>query len=212
LPPDRHLRLRALHRTSAGLIAVFAAVHIANHLASLWGISVHLRVMELARTVYRQPVVEGLLLACVAFQVASGLWFVGSGWRQRAGAVAWAQALSGSYLALFLLVHVGAVLFGRGALGLDTNFYYAAAGLHVAPFHYFFVPYYFLAVVALFTHLGCALYWIGPAPLRHRGRAVVACALAGAGVALLIVLSLAGQVQPLQVPAPYLSTFGPPSP
>lgn len=64
-----------------------------------------------------------------------------------------------AYLPFFLVVHVAAVVVGRSALGLDTNFYFAAAGFHVWPFGLFFGPYYFLAVITLFTHLGCAAYW-----------------------------------------------------
>ncbi len=41
-----------------------------------------------------------------------------------------------------------------------TNFYYAAAGMHVAPFQYYFVPYYFLAVAAIFGHIACAMHWL----------------------------------------------------
>lgn len=59
----------------------------------------------------------------------------------------------------FLVVHVADVVVDRSALGLDTNFYFAAAGFHVWPFGLFFGPYYFLAVITLFTHLGCAAYW-----------------------------------------------------
>lgn len=153
------MKLRTLHKASAILIAAFACLHIANHLASLAGIPWHIAFMEVARKLYRQPIVEFPLLLCVAFQVASGLWFVTHGWKQRQGRVAWLQAISGALLAFFLLVHVGAVLYGRTVLNLDTNFYFAAAGFHVPPNQFFFGPYYFLGVFALFTHLGSAAYW-----------------------------------------------------
>jgi hypothetical protein len=201
------LNIRILHRASAMLIAPFVLVHLANHLASLASIAAHLRFMDTARLVYRQPVIEALLLAAVAFQGASGSWLAISRWRQRRGAVAWLQAGSGIYLILFLLNHVGAVLFGRLGLGLDTNFYFAAAGLHVAPFQYFFAPYYFLSVVALFTHLGCALYWAGPAPWRQRTATVALPAMAGAVISLLLVMSLAGRIQPFETPVRYLQTY-----
>ena len=95
---------------------------------------------------------------------------------------------------------VGAVLVARSLGGLDTNFYFAAAGLHVWPFALFFAPYYFLAVAALFAHVGCAL---------RRGRVVVAW-MSGAGVvvALLIVATLMGKVVPVAIPTVYLATFG----
>ncbi len=152
------MTLRTLHRTSAVVIGVFACLHIANHLVALAGVSSHIAFMEVVRTVYRQRAVEILLLFCVSFQVISGLSLVVHGWKQRRGLVSWMQAIAGAYLAFFLCVHVGAILYGRAILNLDTNFYFAAAGFYVAPNQYFFAPYYFFAVLALFTHLGCAAY------------------------------------------------------
>ncbi|CAG0998661.1 hypothetical protein BURK2_02843 [Burkholderiales bacterium] len=202
------MSLRALHRSSAVVIGLFALVHIANHLWSLTGVHEHIAFMEVARKVYRQPVAESLLLFCVAFQMGSGFWLVVRGWKQRAGAVAWLQALSGCVLALFLAIHVSAVLIGRTVLELDTNFYYAAAGMHVSPYEFFFAPYYFLAVFALFTHLGCAAYGqLQSAPVRLRRLAMGLPMLVGAAVSTLLVLSLAGRWQPLEVPARYKATY-----
>jgi hypothetical protein len=106
---------------------------------------------------------------------------------------------------------VAAVLFARAAFGLDTNFYFAAAGFHVAPFQFFFGPYYFLAVLALFTHLGCAAFW------HMRGRSRMAGVLAvavpcgiGALASLLIVLSLAGALFEVKIPAAYKATYAAP--
>jgi hypothetical protein len=190
------------------VIGVFAAVHITNHLVSLSGVSNHIAFMDAARIVYRQPGFEALLLFCAALQVASGTWFVVRGWSQRSGVVAWLQAAAGAYLAFFLLVHVSAVLVGRAVLGLDTNFYYAAAGFHVPPFQLFFAPYYFLAVVALFTHLGCAAY----RRMQSRPRVVRIATLVlpmglGTAASLLIGLSLAGHIEPVDIPAKYKATY-----
>lgn len=202
------MSLRRLHASSAILLAAFAALHMANHLVGLRGVSAHLAFMKAARHVYRYPLVEAALLVCVAVQVITGLTFVIRGWRARRGIMPWLQAMSGAYLALFLLVHVGAVLFGRGVLGLDTNFYFAAAGLHVPPFALFFAPYYFLAVAALFTHLGCAAYWqMQDRPATVRRLAAVMPPLLGLTAALLIVLALAGVLFPVDIPARYLATY-----
>jgi hypothetical protein len=191
---------RRLHRAAGAVLAVFVTVHIANHLAALAGVDAHVRFMERARLVYRQPVVEVVLLLCAALQVASGVSMLWTGRHRRRTPVAWLQAGSGAYIALFLAIHVGAVLVARSLGGLDTNFYFAAAGLHVWPFALFFAPYYFLAVAALFAHVGCAL---------RRGRAVVAW-MSGAGVvvAVLIVATLMGKVVPVAIPTVYLTTFG----
>jgi putative ABC transport system permease protein len=184
------MTLRKLHALSAVLIAAFACLHIVNHLVGLSGVAQHIAFMEVARSVYRFPAVEPALLSCVAFQIVSGLTFVVRGWKQRNGFVPWLQAISGAYLSFFLVIHVGAVLFGRGVLHLNTNFYFAAAGFHVAPFQFFFAPYYFFAVVALFTHLGCAAYWHSQSRTRLARTLVVALPLGvGAIASPLIVLS-----------------------
>ena len=110
--------------------------------------------------------------------------------------------------AFFLLLHVGAVLYGRTVLNLDTNFYFAAAGFHVPPNQFFFAPYYFLAVLALFTHLGCAAYWhLQASPPRTRAVAIALPMVVGGAISLLLVLSLAGKLQPVEVPAKYKATY-----
>lgn len=204
------MTLRRLHASSAALLGGYAAAHVANHLAGLAGIDAHVAVMRALRTVYRAPAVEAVLLAAAAFQAGSGLAMVARGWRGRRGVVAWVQAGSGAYLALFLSFHLGAVLAGRAALHLDTNFYFAAAGLHAPAFRYFFAPYYFLAVLALFTHAGCALHWRVP---EHRPRArllaVAIPAAIGSVVALLLVLMLGGRLYPVVIPPAYRETFAP---
>ena len=201
--------LRILHRTSAMVILVFVCLHLANHLVSLQGVAAHIAFMKVARAVYREPVVETLLLVCVAFQVFSGLRLALRDWRQRSGLMPWLQALSGIYLVVFLSVHVGAVMFGRAVLNLDTNFYFSAAGFHVPFFPMLFAPYYFLGVFALFTHLGCAAYWYAP-PTRRMARALAVGLpmVVGAVLALLLVLSLAGMIQPVNVPAEYKAAYG----
>lgn len=203
------MTLRRLHVVSALLLTAYALVHLANHLAGLGGVEAHIAFMRAFRGFYRIPLVEAVLLAAVAFQIVSGLIFAARGWKQRRGFMPWLQAGSGMYLAFFFLNHVGAVLFGRAVLQLDTNFYFAAAGFHVPPFQFFFAPYYFLGVLALFTHLGCALYW----HLQGRSPAARMLAVAlpmsiGAVTALLIVLSLAGTLYPVDVPPEYKATYG----
>jgi len=159
---------------------------------------------------YRQPAVELVLLFAVAFQIPSGLSFVVRGWKNRRGLVPWLQAISAAYLALFLIIHVSAVLFGRTVLHLDTNFYYAAAGFHVEPYQLFFAPYYFLAVIAVFMHLGCAAYWqMQSRSPSARALAVAIPSVIGLAASLLIVLALAGNLGPVEVPAKYKATYAP---
>lgn len=200
--------LRKLHAVSAVLIVVFLCLHIANHLAGLAGVAAHISFMEAIRPIYRQPVVEVALLSAFTVQLASGLVLAVRGWKRRQGVVAWLQAGSGIYLAFFVVVHVGSILFGRAVLNLNTNFYFAAAGLHVAPFHLFFAPYYFLAVAALFTHLACAAYWHTQGRSRTARTLVIAIpSVFGVAASLLIVLSLSGAFYPVNIPESYKATY-----
>ncbi|MFN4119034.1 hypothetical protein [Acidovorax sp.] len=184
--------LRSLHRASAMVLALFITAHVLGHLAGVASAAAHQAVLEALRGIYRQPVVEGVLLACVVFQGGSGLTLLWRGWRQRRGAVAWLQAASGAYLALFLLIHVTAVLVARQN-GVDTNLQFAAAGLRTPPQHWFFGPYYFLAVLALCTHAGCALYW--NLPYRCRATVLAGAMVLGTLLAATLVAMLAGGLE-----------------
>ena len=200
--------LRALHLISALGLILFLALHIGNHIAGLWGQEAHIAYMAAARRVYRAALVEPVLLALVAWQVISGLTMVLRGWRARRGRVAWLQALSGLYLAVFLLNHVGAVLVGRFVLHLDTDFRFAAAGFHAPGWPLFFGPYYALAVAGLGAHLGCAGYWILGA--KHpKGRKIVLAlgVVLGAALGLSFVVSMAGLITPVSIDEAYLATY-----
>lgn len=203
---------RRLHRIGGGLLTTFALLHLANHLVAVAGVAAHQQVLEALRGVYRHPWVEPLLLFALGMQWATGVQAALALLRPlRSGQrpppmVRW-QALSGLVLGSFLFIHVAAVLVGRLVLGLDTNFHFAAAGMH-AGWVGFFVPYYFLGVSALGVHLGCAagMVWRTQRPRLAR---TVALLLSGVGVAMaaLLVLLMLGTWVPVNVPPHYLTVF-----
>jgi hypothetical protein len=192
-----------LHRYSGAILGLFLAIHLANQLLLLGGPALHLQAMQALRQVYRWPPAEALLLGCVAVQMATGLTRL---WRQR-GAGPWTPArLAGLYLLYFLAAHTLATLGARGLFQLDTNLYFAAAGLHVWPFSVYFVPHYVLAVTAIFVHLASALgprLGIRTAPGR-KAAIGLACA-AGAATGALIVAAMAGD--DVHIPASYTAIF-----
>jgi succinate dehydrogenase/fumarate reductase cytochrome b subunit len=207
---DRRADLpRQAHRLAAAVLGVYLLAHLANHIAALRGIQTHIAFMETLRMVTRVPLLEALLLAAAVVQAGSGLWLA---WRrrgQRRMLFDRLQSLSGVYMAMFLAVHAGSVLFGRAVLGLDTNFYFAAAGLHVWPYPLFFMPYYGLAVAALFVHLACALRRRLPArvPRAARDRLGWSGIAVGAVLAVLIVAAFSGVFYPVELPPAYRATF-----
>lgn len=91
----QRLALRPVHRASAIALAWFLAAHLLGHLAGLAGAAAHQSVLQALRLIYRQPLVEGVLLGCLLFQMGSGLTLLWRGRGRRRGGVAWMQAISG---------------------------------------------------------------------------------------------------------------------
>ncbi|MDP3196812.1 hypothetical protein [Tabrizicola sp.] len=186
--------MRRTHRALAGVLALFLALHLGNHLAGLLGQATHGTVQAALRTIYRNPLVEPLLLLAVAMQIGLGLaLFV----RRRRWTL---QTASGLYLAFFLLIHLGAVLSARWH-GTETDLAFAAAGLHAPdPWPAVFALYYGLAVLAVFAHLSVPLSRQWPAG----GTASLAL---GTSVAVMLVALLAGQITPLVIPPDLIAAF-----
>jgi succinate dehydrogenase/fumarate reductase cytochrome b subunit len=155
----RSEKLAIAHGMSASVITTFAVFHIANHLAGVFGGQVHVDVMRHLRLVYRQPVVEAVLITCVLFQVASGYVLLLR--RTRRPAKGWIEMLqnaSGGYLMLFFASHISAVFRTRYLHHIDTNWAWLTAdNLLTDPWSVRLVPYYFLGVLALAVHGGCGL-------------------------------------------------------
>ena len=153
--PAYSLRLAFAHGISAALITCFAAAHLANHFAGLWGGERHIAIMHALRQVYRNPVVETLLLGCIAFQLLSGSVLLK---RKLASATSWfdtLQAASAVYLVLFFCSHLSAVLRARFVRHIDTNWTWLTAdNLLTDAWSARLVPYYFLGIIALGIHGG----------------------------------------------------------
>lgn len=186
--------MRQLHRALAVLLGLFLALHLGNHLAGLAGQDSHRAVQKTLRLLYRHPLVEPLLLAAVAAQVALGIALISR--RPRLTL----QTASGGYLALFLAIHLGAVLMAR-LQGTETDLAFAAAGLHApAPWPLVFSAYYGLAVLAVFAHLSV--------PMSRRSPGLGRAALAsGTALALTLVALLAGLITPLTIPPALVAAF-----
>lgn len=175
---------RMLHRCSGLFLAVFVGIHLANHLLLVADPAAAFAFMDRFRHLYRHGAVETLLLASVLVQLGTGPALA----RQRTvdgGRAGAAARISGYYLLFFLLVHVSAVLWGRFGAGLDTDIRFAAAGLAAWPSIAFFVPYYFLAVVAVCLHAGLGIARLCAAPPR-------AAVAVSAGVGVLAGMAIVG--------------------
>lgn len=186
---------KQIHYFSGLFLSLFIALHLSNQLFSLLGPSAHIEVMDQFRKIYRQPVIETILLLAVVFQVITGLKLVCN--KQKKSTTEKIQVYSGLYLAMFLVAHVGAVIFGR-YLHLDTSFYFAAAGLNLYPAYFIFIPYYFLAVMAITLHVA-ALHYLKTGSFKF----AVAISIIGILVAFLIIIGYTKAFQWRAIPEAY---------
>lgn len=196
------LTARQAHLRVALFLGLFLVVHFATHFAALGGIESHGAMLSIGRAVYRIPLIEILLVAALALQVVLGVtlvrrmarWPKQGGWRK-------AQKWSGIVLAVFVVLHTSAALLSRWLFALDTNFYWAAGTLTIAPLKYSFAPYYAAAVIALVTHVLAALHIRRPA--RWHGPAL----LLGPAIALPILLAYGGALFAVELPAAHRAYF-----
>ena len=190
----RPARLAFAHGISAAVIMTFAVFHLANHLGGILGGEIHMAIMRHLRVVYRQLVVETVLISCVLFQVGSGLVLLLR--RTRRSASGWIEVLqnaTGVYLILFFASHLSAVMRTRYIHHTDTNWIWLTAdNLLTDSWSVRLVPYYFLGVLALAVHGACGLRWV----LSQHGkqllanRAFFASIAAGALTALVAITAL----------------------
>ncbi len=108
--------------------------------------------METLRKFYRNPFIETGIIAAVVVQMISGLTLARKK-RKFTERICETQVWTGCTLLFSCSFMYRAVMAGRHLLYVDTNFYFAAAGLNSFPLTLFFVPYYGLSVISLFGHI-----------------------------------------------------------
>ncbi len=150
--------LRVAHGVSAlALVVIFLALHIANHLVFPAGEGTFNAVMKLFRHVYRNDILQPLVVALFLFQVGTGLFFV---WRLTTAPsdrFRTFQIASGVYLAFYLLDHMDSVfIFARTYLGIDTDWAWATGaptGLVKDSWNIRLVPHYWFGAFFVLAHL-----------------------------------------------------------
>jgi len=150
--------LRVAHGVSAlAIVMIFLTLHIANHLMFPAGEGMYEAVMKVFRHVYRNDILQPLVVALFLFQVGTGLFFV---WRLTAAPsdrFRTFQIASGVYLAFYLLDHMDSVfIFARTYLGIDTDWDWATGaptGLVKDRWNIRLVPHYWLGAFFVLAHL-----------------------------------------------------------
>lgn len=153
-------RVAIAHAVSAvAILLVFLLMHLGDHLAGLWSGQAHIAVMSVVRKVYRNPAVEPVLVALIAFQIVTGVLLVRRRLAGPSDAFSVIQALTGFYVAVYFIGHMIAAFSARVA-GTDPNWNWLTEHDRGLLYH--------LSGQALLAH-----YWVGPvAVVAH-----VACGL-----------------------------------
>jgi hypothetical protein len=181
-------RLRVAHGISSlAIMLVFLAPHLFNHLFGVFGFDVHRNIMDVLRVVYRNAVLEPIIIVAFFFQILSGLVLIRPKTISRADLFDALQTASGAYLTLFIASHINSVFTLARYFGTETDYKWAVGdpvGLVADAWSIRLVPHYSLAVFFLIVHLACGLRVV----LRSHGVRPAAYSVATWGVIMLSAL------------------------
>jgi hypothetical protein len=192
--------LRVAHGISAALIIVmFLSLHLINHLFFLEGRDEYMVVMKLFRYVYREVVVQPILVALLLFQVVSGLYLAIRRSSAPMDGFRAFQVASGAYLAFYIVGHMDSVfIYARTFANIDSDWGFATGaptGLIKDAWNIRLVPHYGLAVFFVLAHLFSGLRIIMLAHgmnQRIADRVMIGGATVAALTACVIMLGMCG--------------------
>jgi hypothetical protein len=163
MSPTGHRRLALAHGVSAtAILLVFVAPHLVNHVAGLWSGSVHLAIMSVVRRVYRDDIVQPVLLALIGFQILSGTALVRRRMTMPSDLFGTVQTMCGVYVGVYFLAHMTAVFAARYA-DVDTNWSWLTRpndSLLVSLTKLRLIAHYWAGPIAIVAHVACGLRWI----------------------------------------------------
>ena len=193
------VQLRVAHGIAAlGVIVIFLALHLANHLTFILGPDTYRAVMKAVRHVYRQEVLQPLLVALFLFQVGSGVYLATHA-AQPMDRFRTFQIATGIFLAAYVLGHMNSVfVFARLYLGIDSDWSFATgapAGLVKDAWNIRLVPHYGLGVFFVLSHLAAgvrAVLLSHGVARRYADRFLISSATAAGLVAFVIMFGMCG--------------------
>ena len=193
-------RLREAHGASAlCIIVVYLSLHLTNHLFFLAGPETYNAVQKLLRHVYRNDVVQPILVALFLFQVGSGACLAARRNAEPMDRFRTFQVASGVFLAVYILGHMNSVfIYGRAYLGIDTNWAFATgapAGLIKDAWNIRLVPHYGLGVFFVVAHVFAGARAVMLSHGVHKpvaDRLMIGGATFGALLAFVIILGMCG--------------------
>jgi hypothetical protein len=189
MTPAAHRWLAFSHGISASLILLlFVLPHIVNHLAGFWSGAAHIELMKAMRNVYRDDIVQPVLLALIGFQILSGTVLLRRRLTMPSDFLGTLQTMCGAYIGVYFLAHMTAVFAARYA-GTDTNWNWLTnndTSMLVSLSSLRLIAHYWVGPIAIITHLACGLRMV---LLQRGGSPVIAARLIPAFMTFGIVIS-----------------------
>jgi hypothetical protein len=199
ISPVGYRRLGLAHGVSAlAILLLFVGPHIGNHLAGFWSGSVHIAIMNGVRRVYRDDIVQPILLALIGFQILSGATLVQRRMRMPSDIFGTVQTMCGAYIGVYFLAHMTAVFAARYA-DVDTNWSWLTRpndSLLLSLFKLRLIAHYWVGPIAIVAHVACGLRWvllqrdISPATTNRIAWALITAGVVASSIILLALLNV----------------------
>jgi hypothetical protein len=199
MTPAGHRRIALAHGISAGaILLLFVGPHIANHVAGFWNGPVHIEIMNAVRRVYRDDIVQPMLLTLIGFQILTGAVLVRRRMRMPSDFLGTLQTMSGVYVGVYFLAHMTAVFAARYA-GTDTNWTWLTRpndSMLVSLSNLRLIAHYWVGPIAIVTHLACGLrmvllqHDISPPTANRLALALITVGVVASSVILLALLNV----------------------
>lgn len=188
---ERSVRFLYVHRVSAVIVTAYVLAHVVNQALAFVSVPAYTAMRNVMRLASEQPATYTLIVGAVAIQVATGA-AMGLAKVQRGAFARNLTAVSGWYLAVFLLVHVLSGFLPRATTttaAAVNQFNLLASSRATAQ-----LPFLLLGVAAFLFHVGvyarfAALAYFAEASVR---RVSYAGMLAGTTVVVTVGLALCG--------------------
>lgn len=163
ISPAGYRRLGAAHGVSAiAILLLFVAPHIGNHLAGFWSGAIHTNIMTAARHIYRNELVQPVLLMLIGFQILSGTVLVRRRMTMPSDIFGTVQTMCGAYIGVYFLAHMTAVFAARHA-NIDTNWAWLTRpndSLLFSLTKLRLIAHYWVGPIAMIAYLACGLRWV----------------------------------------------------
>jgi hypothetical protein len=199
MTPVGHRRLALAHGISAcAILLLFIGPHIVNHVTGFWNGPVHIEVMNAVRQVYRDDIVQPMLLALIGFQILSGTALVWRRMRMPSDFLGTVQTMSGVFVGIYFLAHMTAVFVARDA-GTDTNWSWLTRpnnSMLVSLSNLRLIAHYWVGPIAIFTHVACGLrmvmlqHSISPARANRLALVLITAGVVASSIILLALLNV----------------------